>query len=88
MLNPSAAIFVNAVMIYTSAVLLSYTLGVDNKHQGRILWLGGLVGILVGVSFIWLGSGLEALKDTIPISITTGLMMSQLYHMVQCVLEG
>jgi len=77
-IDPSATIFLNAIMIYTSALLMHYVLGTDNRYQDRFLWLGGLLGILVGVFYLWSGSGLHALKDAIPMSITTTLALGQL----------
>ena len=70
-------------MIYTSAVLLFYNLGNDNRYQDQILMLGGFLGMLVGASSMWLGLGLEALKDSMPISITIVLTVGQLWHILQ-----
>ena len=83
MMDPSAAIFINAVMIYASAVLVSYNMAGDTRHQDRFVAIGALLGILVGVSLLWRGSSLEALKDSIPISITIALTLSQLWHIIQ-----
>ncbi len=83
MIDPSAAMFINAIMIYASAALVSYNMGGDSRHQDRFLAIGALSGILIGVSLAWSGSGLEALKDSIPISITTALTLGQLWHVVR-----
>ena len=81
--DPSASTFINAVMLYLSAVLLSYNMGGHSRHQDRFLAFGALSGILLGVTLLWSGSGLEALKDSIPISITTALALSQIWYAIQ-----
>jgi len=83
MIDPSAAIFINAVMIHASAALVSYNMGGDRRHQDRFLAMGAILGILVGVSLASSGSSLEAFKDSIPISITTALMLGQLWHIMR-----
>ena len=78
-IDPTAAIFMSAVMIYCSAVLLYCTMG-KGQHRDRFLVFGVLLGAISGFLAYWSDSNLELLKDYIPISITGALTLSLVWH--------
>jgi hypothetical protein len=78
-IDPTAATFMSAVMIYCSAVLLYCTMG-KGQHRDRFLVFGVLLGAISGFLAYWSDSNLELLKDYIPISITGALTVSLVWH--------
>jgi len=77
--DPSAATFMSAVMIYCSAVLLYCTMG-EGQRRDHFLFVGALLGTISGTLASMSNSNLELLKDYIPISITVALTMSLVWH--------
>jgi len=82
-IDPSASIFLNAIMIYGSAVLLLYNIGIDDQHQDGFLLFGAVSGMLVGALASWLSWSLDVFIDYIPITITAALSLSLVWHFVR-----
>jgi hypothetical protein len=78
-IDPTAAIFMSAVIIDCSAVLLYCIMG-KGQHRDRFLVFGVLLGAISGFLASWSDSNLELLKDYIPISITGALTVSLVWH--------
>lgn len=70
-------------MIYGSAVLLFYNIGIDNQYQDTFLALGALSGLLVGALTSWSSWSLDAFTDYIPITITAALLLSLVWQFVR-----
>jgi hypothetical protein len=79
-IDPSAFVFLNAIMLYGSAVLFFYNIGIDDQYQDVFLFLGALFGMLVGALASWSYWSMEVFTDCIPITITAALSLSLVWH--------
>lgn len=80
-LDPPAAVFFNAVMIYGSLVLLSLDKSNAARRNDYSLIFGIVIGLLAASVASWKSSHIEPFKDYLPVTITTSLALSRIWKL-------
>lgn len=80
-LDPPAAVFFNAVMIYGSLVLLSLDKNNAARHNDYAFIFGIVIGLLASSLASWKTSHIEPFKDYLPVTITTSLALSRIWKL-------
>lgn len=79
-LDPSAAVFINCLIIYGLSVILLYDAQKDYLYQHYILGLGSFGGIVISGAMAVKECALSPLKDYMPAAITLTLLVSLCTH--------
>lgn len=78
--HPSTPVYTNAVMVYGSAVLVSYNLRKSDFYQNYILLLGITGGAAFYMYIAVYGGSMVGFKDFIPAVISLSLVLSVCIH--------
>ena len=81
-LRPSTPVFTIAVIVYGSAVLVSYNLRNSDSFQTHILLLGILGGAMLYVYITVFEGSMACFKDFMPAVISLSLVLSVCVHQV------
>jgi hypothetical protein len=74
--DPSAVMFINAVMLYGIAVLVCYDVRKMDVYQDRVLALAVLCGSVIAGSIAAYEGDMDLFKRYLPAVITLSLLMS------------
>lgn len=80
--DPTPSTYINVSMLYGVLVLMFYNMQKDDRYQDYFLLVGLLCGIVAGILLTPSKLNLEMMKDSVPMSITVGLLASRLFHNV------
>jgi hypothetical protein len=88
MIDPSAPVFVNTVLIFGTSVLICLGIRETDRYQNRIVVIGMFCGLILSAMMAIREGEIVSFKNIMPGVTTVALIMSMMLHDLQKVVAN
>jgi hypothetical protein len=88
MIDPSAPVFVNTVLIFGTSVLICLGIRETDRYQNRIVVIGMVCGLILSAMMAIRKGEILSFKNIMPGVTTVALIMSVMLHDLQKVVTN